>query len=438
MKESKKDEPLTVDVVTMGCSKNLIDSERLMGMLSGSGIYVRHNPSEVKADVAVVNTCGFIGDAKEESIEMILSMIKAKERGYISRLIVMGCLSERYLKELKEELPEVDEWYGKYDWYGIRSLLLGKENTDDKHTWDRVITTLPHTAYLKISEGCNRKCAFCAIPLITGPHRSRLPEEILDEVKRLTEKGVREFNIIAQDSSSYGLDLTHKQELPLLINRIAEVPGADWIRIHYAYPAQFPLELLDVMNEKENVCKYLDIALQHISDPVLEKMRRHISSLQTIDLIRKIREKVPDIHLRTTLMVGFPGEGAKEFDELLRFVEEIRFERMGAFAYSEEENTWAAKKYEDDINPEEKQRRLDILMNLQQSISDEIQSAKVGRVLRTLIDSKEGDHYVGRTQWDSPEVDPEVIINTSNNLKPGDFAEVKISGSTAFELYGEV
>lgn len=434
----EKGKNLKVDVITMGCSKNLIDSERLMGQLSGSGIKVRHNPSKVKADIGIVNTCGFIGDAKEESIEMILSMVNAKKRGDLGRLFVMGCLSERYLEELKKEIPEVDEWYGKYDWHGIVSRLSGKEKKDNAKPWDRVITTLPHTAYLKISEGCNRKCAFCAIPLITGPHRSRLPEEILEEVRELTSKGVREFNVIAQDSSSYGLDLTHRQELPALINNMADIPGVDWIRIHYAYPAQFPMELLQVMATRDNVCKYIDIALQHISDPVLDNMRRHINREQTLELIDTIRKQVPDIHLRTTLMVGFPGEGEKEFKELIDFVENVKFERMGAFAYSEEENTWAAKKYKDDIPAEEKQRRLDILMRIQENISEELQAKKVGTRLKTLIDSKDGNQYIGRTQWDSPEVDPEVVITSEKELQPGQFYDAEITGSSAFELYGKV
>lgn len=420
----------------MGCSKNLVDSERLMASLSAGGFSVRHNPSTVGANVAVVNTCGFIGDAKEESIDMILQLAGAKKKGIIEKLIVMGCLSERYMQQLKDEIPEVDAWFGKFDWNGIGRYLGDNKERTGSRPWDRIITTLPHSAYVKISEGCNRRCAFCAIPLITGPHRSRPAHEILDEVKTLRDRGIKEFNIIAQDLSSYGLDLNHRQELPSLIDRMADIEGVEWIRLHYAYPAQFPMEVLDVMNARKNVCKYLDIALQHISDVVLTNMRRNINSDETYRLIELIRSKVPDIHLRTTLMVGFPGEGEKEFQELLDFTNTVRFERMGAFAYCEEEDTWGAKKFKDVIGTEEKQRRLDVLMQLQENISDEIQQQKVGKTLRVLIDRKEGMQHIGRTQWDSPEVDPEVIVK--GTVTPGEFYDIKINSATPFELYGEV
>lgn len=432
-----KDKKISVDVVTMGCSKNLIDSERLMAQLQGAGLKPRHNPTDVKADVAVVNTCGFIGDAKEESIEMILSLVEAKEQGRVGKVMVMGCLSERYMKELMAEIPEVDGWFGKYNWNGVVGSITGIEEPTIVKPWERVITTPRHSAYIKISEGCNRRCAFCAIPLITGPHRSRPAAEILDEVKALADVGTKEFNIIAQDLSSYGLDLTHRPELPRLIDDMASVPGVEWIRLHYAYPAQFPMETLDVMASRPNVCNYLDIALQHISDQVLERMRRHITAAETVDLIERMREKVPGLHLRTTLMVGFPGETDEDFNRLLEFVKQVKFERMGAFAYSEEENTWAAKKYPDDVLPEVKQERLDTLMAAQEEISAELQAAKVGSTLKVLVDNEEEDNYVGRTQWDSPEVDPEVLIAKDKQLKIGEFYDVKIIGSSPFELYGK-
>lgn len=429
---------ISVDVITMGCSKNLIDSERLMAQLQGAGLVARHNPENIGADVAVVNTCGFIGDAKEESIEMILNLIKAKESGRVDKVMVMGCLSERYMSELMGEIPEVDGWFGKYNWHGVVKSITGIESETIVKPWERVVTTPSHSTYIKISEGCNRRCAFCAIPLITGPHHSRPASEILEEVAALAATGTKEFNIIAQDLSSYGLDLTHRQELPRLIDDMAAIEGVGWIRLHYAYPSHFPMEVLDVMAERENVCNYLDIALQHISDPVLERMRRHISSAQTIELIEEMRAKVPGLHLRTTLMVGFPGETDEDFHRLLDFVNTVKFERMGAFAYCEEENTWAAKKYSDDVPTEVKQERLDILMAAQQEISEELQAKKVGSSLKVLIDGKENGNYVGRTQWDSPEVDPEVIVTTKKPLRIGEFYDVEITDSSPFELYGKV
>lgn len=423
----------------MGCSKNLVDSERLMASLMRNGFEVEHNPSPVNSDTLVINTCGFIGDAKEESIDMILRGAKAKEQGNVGKLIVMGCLSERYMQQLKSEMPEVDAWFGKFDWNGITRYLTGKSESVTDKPWNRVLTTLPHSTYIKISEGCNRKCAFCAIPIITGPHRSRPRQEILDEVKDLVSQGVKEFNVIAQDLSSYGLDISHRQELPRLIDDMASIDGVEWIRLHYAYPSQFPMEIADVMASHGNVCKYLDIALQHISDKVLSNMRRHITADQTVTLIEELRKRVPDLHLRTTMMVGFPGEGEKEFGELLDFIESTRFERLGAFAYCEEEDTWAARTLKDNIPDEEKQERLDTLMTLQEDISEEIQEKKIGKTLRVLIDTTEDDVYIGRTQWDSPEVDPEVIIEKPGMiLTPGEFYDVKIHRATPFELYGEV
>lgn len=428
-----------VDVVTLGCSKNLIDSERLLGRLAKAGIKARHNPDKIGSETVVVNTCGFIGDAKEESIEMILDLVGAKERGEIGRIAVMGCLSERYRKELKEEIPEVDAWFGKFDWTGVIDWLNPSATAVPVKPWERVITTLPHNAYLKISEGCNRRCAFCAIPLITGSYHSRPIEEIEEEVRSLVAGGVREFNVIAQDLSSYGLDLYHSQRLPELIDRLADINGVDWLRLHYAYPSQFPMEIMDVMARRENVCSYMDIALQHISDNILEGMRRHITSAQTRDLLAEMRDRVPDLHIRTTLMVGFPGESEKEFLELMDFVREQKFERMGAFAYCEEEDTYAARTLTDSIPQEEKQRRLDTLMSLQEEISQEIQNRKIGSTLKVIIDREEEDQYVGRTQWDSPEVDPEVLVKKGDKtLKPGTFYNVVIDDAMPFELIGHV
>ncbi len=426
-----------IDVVSLGCSKNLVDSERLLGMLGAVGMDARIADNPREADVTIINTCGFIGDAKEESINTILAAIQAKEAGMIKRIYVMGCLSERYLGDLKQELPEVDGWYGKFDWPSIAAKLA--RTYPATAPYDRVITTPRHHAYLKISEGCDRFCAFCAIPLITGRHKSRTITDIEDEVHRLVDRGVREFNVIAQDLSSYGLDLPGKQQrLPELIDRLAGIDGVDWLRLHYAYPAQFPMEIMDVMASHTNICNYLDIALQHISDPVLTAMRRHISADQTRNLIAEMRRRVPELHLRTTLMVGFPGEGEKEFQELLDFVSETRFERMGAFAYCEEDDTWAAKHLPDTIAPEVKQERLDRLMALQERISSDIQDAKIGKTMRVIIDREEADYYVGRTEWDSPEVDPEVLVEKKDTLQIGQFYHVKIDSAMPFELTGHV
>lgn len=423
-----------VNIISLGCFKNLVDTERLMAMLAKEGIEVRisEDPTE-KADAVVINTCGFIGDAKEESINTILAAAEAKKRRRVGKIMVFGCLSERYAKELPAELPEVDAWCGKFNWPDIVTLLTGKQA--DAACADRVITTPPHQAYLKIAEGCDRFCAFCAIPLITGRMRSRTPEELEDEVRRLVDRGVKEFNVVAQDLTSYGRDLPGKEyQLPKLIDRLAGIPGVEWLRLHYAYPADFPMEVMDVMASHPNVCNYLDIALQHISDPVLKNMRRHIDGARTRELIAEMRRRVPGLHLRTTLMVGFPGEGDREFEELMAFAREARFERMGAFAYCEEEDTFAAKNFKDATPEEVKQARLDALMALQEEISAEIQAEKVGRNLRVMIDREEPEFYIGRTEWDSPEVDPEVLISKDKPLVIGDFADVNITSATAFDL----
>lgn len=427
----------TIDIITLGCSKNLVDSEQLITQLRANGYEVTHDAEKPEGDIVVINTCGFIGDAKEESINMILECCQAKEDGMISKVFVMGCLSERYLKELGEEIPQVDKFYGKFNW---KELIadLGKSYRDELKL-DRQITTPSHYAYLKISEGCDRHCSYCAIPIITGKHVSRPMDEIVEEVRGLVAKGVKEFQVIAQELTYFGVDLYHKQMLPELIERIADVPGVEWIRLHYAYPSHFPEDLLRVMRERSNVCKYLDIALQHISDPVLEKMRRQVSAEQTYKLIEKMRAEVPGIHIRTTLMVGHPGEGEKEFAELLDFVRWAKFDRMGAFAYSEEEGTYSAEHYDDDIPQEVKERRLDELMALQQDISEELSQKKVGQTLKVVIDRVEGEYYIGRTEFDSPEVDPEVLISVSEKqLEVGEFYRVQITASDAFDLYATI
>lgn len=426
-----------IDIVTMGCSKNLVDSETLMKLFEDNGYHCVHDPKRPQGEIAVINTCGFIEDAKQESIDTILEFIQAKEEGRLRKLYVMGCLSQRYQKELEAEMPEVDKFYGKFNY---KELLkeLGKADVP-ACSGTRHLTTPHHYAYIKISEGCNRRCAYCAIPIITGKHVSRPMDEILDEVRQLVADGVKEFQIIAQELTYYGVDLDGKHHITELISRMADIPGVKWIRLHYAYPNQFPLDLLDVMREKPNVCKYLDIALQHISDNMLNRMHRHVSKQETIDLLKTIRERVPGIHIRTTLMVGFPGETQEDFHELLEFVRTQRFERMGAFAYSEEEGTYSANNYEDDVPTEVKQRRLDELMILQQEISAEVEAEKVGKVLKVIIDRKEGDYYIGRTEFCSPEVDPEVLIKAGEKrLRVGCFYNVKITQSEEFDLYGEV
>ena len=425
-----------IDIVTMGCSKNLVDSETLMKLFEDNGYHCVHDPKRPQGEIAVINTCGFIEDAKQESIDTILEFIQAKEEGRLRKLYVMGCLSQRYQKELEAEMPEVDKFYGKFNY---KELLkeLGKADVP-ACSGTRHLTTPHHYAYIKISEGCNRRCAYCAIPIITGKHVSRPMDEILDEVRQLVADGVKEFQIIAQELTYYGVDLDGKHHITELISRMADIPGVKWIRLHYAYPNQFPLDLLDVMREKPTVCKSLDLALQHISDHMLTRMHRHVTKQETLDLLTIIRNRVPGIHIRTTLMVGFPGETDEDFHELLDFVREQRFERMGAFAYSEEEGTYSAKNYEDDVPADVKQRRLDELMILQQDISAEIEANKVGLTLPVVIDRKEGDYYIGRTEFCSPEVDPEVLIKADQRLRVGTFYKVKITSSEEFDLYGEV
>ncbi len=432
----------TVDIITLGCSKNLVDSERLMALLKPLGFKVTHDSPDPRGEIAVINTCGFIGDAKEESINTILDFCQAKEEGRLRHVYVMGCLSERYLKDLGKEIPQVDRFFGKFDWSQLvdelKSYSLQKtvDNTC-QHDYARVLTTPKHYAYIKISEGCDRKCAYCAIPIITGKHRSRTMESILEEVEALVAQGVKEFQIIAQELTYYGLDLYGERRIAELVDRMAHIKGMKWIRLHYAYPHQFPMELLDVMRRNSNVCKYLDIALQHISTSVLTNMQRHVDSKQTYELIESIRKAVPGIHIRTTLMVGFPGEGEKEFEELKAFVKWARFERMGAFAYSEEEGTVAARHFKDNVPVEVKQKRLDELMELQQRISAEVQAEKVGKTFKVVIDRTEGDYYVGRTEFDSPEVDPEVLIPVEEGLlRKGCFYDVRITDSDDFDLYG--
>lgn len=425
-----------VDIITMGCSKNLVDSERLLHQFEAHFFTVYHNPEESHGDVVVVNTCGFIGDAKEESINMILSLSDLKEAGRISRLYVMGCLSERYLSELAEEIPLVDRYFGKFDWDGILADL--ELDYDRQEGCRRLLTTPSHYAYLKISEGCDRRCAYCAIPIITGGHVSRPMEEILAEVGELVARGVKEFQVIAQELTYYGLDIYRHQALPELIERMAAIPGVEWIRLHYAYPTHFPMDLLRVIRENDNVCKYLDIALQHISDPVLERMRRHVTGEQTIRLLEAMRREVPGISIRTTLMVGFPGETEEDFGRLMDFVRTTRFDRMGAFAYSEEEGTYAAEHYEDDVPETVKQERLDRLMTLQEGISAELCAAKIGRIFRTIIDRVEGEYYVGRTEHDSPEVDCEVLVPHDGRLEVGSFYDVRIDSAEEYDLYGTV
>lgn len=426
----------TIDIITLGCSKNLVDSERLMRQLELSGYKVTHDSDDPRGEIAVVNTCGFIGDAKEESINMILELGERKRKGLLKKLYVMGCLSERYLADLESELPEVDHFYGKFNWTELLAEL-GKqyhpECADERH-----LTTPSHYAYLKISEGCDRRCSYCAIPIITGRHRSRPMEDILQEVRSLVEQGVKEFQVIAQELTYYGVDLYHERRIAQLVEAIAEVPGVEWVRLHYAYPTDFPMELLRVMREHNNICRYLDIALQHCADNVLSAMHRHVNSQQTYELIEKLRAEVPGIHIRTTLMVGHPGETEEDFKQLIDFVKWARFERMGAFAYSEEEGTYSALHYQDDIPQEVKDARLSKLMRVQQAISADVQESKVGQTMRVIIDRQEGDYLVGRTEFDSPEVDPEVLIHADEGLAlpTGSFQWVRIDSADDFDLYG--
>ena len=422
---------MDIDVITLGCSKNLVDSERLMGMFEAKGVVVHHDPETISSPVVVINTCGFIQDAKEESINTILEYAQAKDEGRIERLYVMGCLSERYRKELQEEIPQVDRYFGKFDWKGIlQEICLAVSPSTRK------LTTPAHYAYIKISEGCDRRCAYCAIPIMTGRHTSRPEEEILDEVRELVKMGVKEFQIIAQELTYYGVDTEGRQCIARLVEDIAQIDGVEWIRLHYAYPTRFPMDLLRVIRENDNVCKYLDIAFQHISDSVLERMQRHFSKRETYELIETIRREVSGIHLRTTLMVGFPGETEEDFRQLMDFVRWARFERMGAFAYSEEDGTYAAEHYADDVAAEVKQQRLDEMMYLQQEIAAEIAAEKIGKKMKVIVDEREGDYYVCRTEYSSPEVDPQVLISAEKELQLGEFYDVAITDASEFDLYG--
>ena len=425
-----------VDIITLGCSKNLVDSEQLMRQFVANGYTVEHDPHKINGEIVVVNTCGFIGDAQEESINMILELGEQKQKGRIGKLFVMGCLSERFLKDLEKELPEVDRFYGKFNWKELISDL-GKSYHQELAT-ERVLTTPRHYAYVKIGEGCNRTCSYCSIPIITGAYQSRPMDEIVDEVRGLVAQGVKEFQMIAQDLTFYGLDRYKRMALPELVERVSDIPGVEWIRLHYGYPSHFPYDLLPVMRERDNVCKYMDIALQHISDPMLKMMRRNITKAETYELLERMRREVPGIHLLTTLMVGHPGETEQDFEELIRFVKDIRFERMGAFAYSHEEGTYAYQHYKDEIPQEVKQDRLDYLMRVQEGISADVYASKVGQTFRVIVDREEEDFYVGRTQYDSPEVDPEILISKDTPLSPGSFYQVKVIDAQAFDLYGKV
>lgn len=433
----------------MGCSKNLVDSEQLMRKFADKGYHCVHDAKRIEGEIVVVNTCGFIESAKEESINTILELVDAKSKGKIKQLYVMGCLSQRYQHELEESIPEVDKYYGKFNFRQLLDDLGPAQPQDDREkkftarrtdaNSRRLLTTPSHYAYVKIAEGCDRHCAYCAIPLITGKHVSRPMEDILKEVEELVAEGVKEIQVIEQELTYYGIDLYGKPKIAELIDRMADIKGVKWIRLHYAYPNQFPMELLDVIRERDNVCKYLDIALQHISDHMLTRMHRHVTKEETLALLKTIRERVPGITLRTTLMVGFPGETEEDFNELLDFVKDQRFERMGAFAYSEEEGTYSAMHYKDDVPEEVKQQRLDKLMAVQEEISNDIEAAKVGKTLKVIIDRKEGEYYVGRTEYCSPDVDPEVLIPASEKrLHNGQFYNVLITGNDEFDLYGKV
>ncbi|WP_329905370.1 30S ribosomal protein S12 methylthiotransferase RimO [Porphyromonas pogonae] len=430
-----------VDVITLGCSKNLVDSEALIKQFLANGYTVKHNPEKVNGEIVVLNTCGFIGDAQEESVNMILELVEAKKDGRVGAVYVMGCLTERFMDDLKTEIPEVDAYYGKFNWKNLIGDLGKAYYNDNLAGTNRSITTPKHYAYLKISEGCDRTCSYCAIPIITGKHKSRDMDEIVQEARELSRIGVKEIQLIAQDLTFYGIDRYRRNALPELVERLSDIQGLEWIRLHYAYPAHFPTDILRVMRERDNVCNYMDIALQHISNNMLKAMRRNITKEATYDLLHLMRQEVPGIHLRTTLMTGHPGESEQDFEELKQFVKDIRFERLGAFVYSHEQGTYAGNNYDDIIPLEVKQARLDELMALQQRIATEINDAKVGHTFKTIIDRKEGDYFIGRTEFDSPEVDQEVLISTGNDLiipKVGHFYPVTINRAETFDLYGEI
>lgn len=429
-----------ISIISLGCSKNLVDSERLARRFADAGFEVEF-VEDVPADgsVAVVNTCGFIGDAKEESINTLLQAISNKSNGTLAGVYVMGCLSERYRQEITDEMPELDGIFGKFDWQNLAADLSARRDLSTR-PWDRTLSTAPHYTYIKVSEGCNRFCAFCAIPLITGRHTSRPVDEIVDEVTRLAAEGTVEFNIIAQDLSSYGRDIDSQGRslLAELLDRLSAVPSVEMIRLHYAYPADFPMDVLDAMARNPKVCRYLDIALQHIDNGVLANMRRHITAEQTRDLLAKIRRAVPGIHIRTTMMVGFPGETDEAFEALVEFVREQRFERLGAFAYCEEEGTYAQQHFPDSIPDEVKQSRLDRLMAIQQDIAFEVAEAKVGTTMRVIIDEETPDFFVGRTEFDSPEVDCCVFVEKDAAIEIGKVYDINITGTEEFDLYGKL
>ncbi|GHU62312.1 ribosomal protein S12 methylthiotransferase RimO [Bacteroidia bacterium] len=424
-----------VDIVTLGCSKNLVDSELLMRQFAANGYLVKHNPEKPSGGIVIINTCGFIEAAKEESINTILEYGEAKKNKQVKKIFVMGCLSERYKNDLQKLIPEVDKFYGKFNW---KELLndLGKSYLSHLSN-ERLLTTPAHYSYIKIAEGCSRKCAYCSIPLITGKYQSRKIEDIEIEIHTLVEQGVKEFQLIAQDLTYYGKDLYKKSKLAELLERISDIKGVEWIRLHYAYPTLFPMDILAVLRERENICKYLDIALQHSSDEILTRMKRNISRQETIKLLQKIREEVPGIHLRTTMMVGYPGETQVDFADLLSFVKEMRFERLGAFPYSEEEGTYSYRHYKDDVDLETKDQRMNELMSVQEQIASEISESKIGQTMKVIIDREEPDYYIGRTEYDSPEVDPEVLIEKDQILVPGHFYPIKIVGTQMFDLVGK-
>ncbi|MGM9794878.1 MAG: 30S ribosomal protein S12 methylthiotransferase RimO [Candidatus Aphodosoma sp.] len=427
-----------VDIISLGCYKNLVDSEKLMRMFKNAGFKVVHDPEVVRGEYVVVNTCGFIGDAKQESIDVILELTELKKRGKIGKIIVMGCLAERYLHQLEQEIPEVDAFYGKFNWTDMINDLIYQKVEKKKIKNYRIITTPKHYAYLKIAEGCNRTCSYCAIPLITGAYKSLPMEEIIEEAKWLARKGVKELQLIAQDLTYYGLDLYRTHKLPELVQRLSEIDGIEWIRLHYGYPNNFPYEILDVMKNNPKVCSYFDIALQHISDKMLVMMRRNISKKETLAFIKEVRNSVPGIHFRTTLLVGHPGETEEDFNELLEFVESQRFERLGVFAYSHEEGTFAYLNYKDDIPEEVKQQRVDKIMSLQEIISQSIAANKIGKKLKVIIDREDPEFYVARTEFDSPEVDGEVYIAKEKSLNVGDFYDVEIIDSDVYDLYAKI
>lgn len=425
-----------VNIISLGCSKNLVDTELLLKQLVKARYEVAVDVEKEEADIVIINTCGFIGDAKEESVNTILEQVRRKTDGEVDRILVMGCLSQRYKSELEVEIPEVDAYFGKFDWKGILNYL--GNSYDETIRNQRLLTTPSHYAYLKIAEGCNRTCSYCAIPIMTGKYQSREMEEILEECRNLVKNGVKELLVMAQDLTYYGTDLYGENKLAELISRMADIEGVVWIKLHYAYPAGFPVEILKVMRERENVCNYLDIALQHCSDSMLQTMRRGVSKEQTISLVNKIRKEVPGIFLRTTLMAGHPGETEKDFEELCAFVREMKFERLGVFAYSHEEDTYCDKYYKDDVPLKVKKRRTEKIMEIQREISREVNDSMIGKTMRVLIDRKEEDYYIGRTEYDSPEVDPEVLIHSDKLLKIGEFYDVKITGAYDYDLTGEV